>query len=74
MIGVEAPVHNLPEFQGRPIILMRPAMLKSRSCDVSFFTPLHDALRSRVTVLRKLPAAEVDTLCDELCAEAEKLS
>jgi hypothetical protein len=73
MIGVEATVHDLPDFRGRPVILMRPARLGSRSCDAGFFSPLHDALRSRVTVLRQLPPTEVDALCDELRAEAEKL-
>ena len=73
MIGVEATVHDLPEFRGQPLILMRPAMLGSRICDATFFSPLHDALRSRVTVLRRLPPAEVDALCDDLRSEAEKL-
>jgi hypothetical protein len=73
MIGVEAPVHDLPAFRGRPVILMRPALLGHRGCDVGFFAPLHGALRSRVTVPRQLPPAEVDALCDDLGAEAEKL-
>lgn len=73
MLGVEATVHNLPEFRGQAILLMRPKMLGSRLCDMTFFAPLHDALRSKVTVLRKLPAAEVDVLCEELRAEAEKM-
>lgn len=73
MIGVEATVHDLPEFRDRPVILMRPAMLGHRGCDVRLFSPLHDALRSQVTVLRQLPPAEVDALCDDLCAEAETL-
>jgi hypothetical protein len=73
MIGVEATVHDLPEFRGQAILLMRPKLLGSRLCDISFFAPLHDALRSRVTVLRKLPAVEVDSLCQDLRAEAEKL-
>jgi hypothetical protein len=73
MIGVEATIHDLPEFQGRLVILMRPARIGSRNCDVSFISSLHDALRSRATVLRQLPAAEVDALCDDLRAGAEKL-
>jgi hypothetical protein len=73
MIGVEATVHDLPEFRGQAILLMRPKLLGSRLCDMNFFPPLHDALRSRVTVLRKLPAVEVDSLCQGLRAEAEKL-
>ena len=68
MIGVEATVDNLPEFRGRPVILMWPARFGSRQCDLNFFAPLHEALRSRVTVVRQLPPAEVDTLCDELRA------
>jgi hypothetical protein len=71
MIGVEAPVSDLPKFRGRPVILMRPAWLKSRTCDLGFFSPLHDALRSRTTVLRHLSALEVDALCAELRAGAE---
>ena len=73
MIGVEATVHDLPEFCGGPVILMRPALLGSRRCDLSFFAPLHDDLRSRVNVLRHLPPAEVDALCDDLRAGAESL-
>ncbi|HEX4608862.1 MAG TPA: hypothetical protein VH092_11715, partial [Urbifossiella sp.] len=73
MIGVEAPVHDLPEFRGRSVILMRPALLASRSCDLGFFAPLHGDLRSRVTVVRPLPPAEVDALCRELTAGAEEL-
>lgn len=73
MIGVEAPVDDLPEFRGRPTLLMRPKAFGSRQCDMSFFAPLHDALRSRTSVLRKLPAAEVDALCQELRAEAERM-
>jgi hypothetical protein len=73
MIGVEATVHHLPEFRGQPVILMRPKMLGSRMCDMNFFAPLHDALRSRVTVLRKLANVDVDSLCQDLRAEAEKL-
>lgn len=73
MIGVEATVHDLPEVLGQAILLMRPKVLGSRGCDMSFFAPLHSALRSRVTVLRKLGAAEVDALCHRLRAEAEKL-
>jgi hypothetical protein len=72
LIGVEAKVHDLPAFRGQPLILMRPARL-TRSCSVGFFAPLHNALRSRTTMLRQLPPAEVDTLCDNLRAEAEKL-
>jgi hypothetical protein len=71
MIGVEATVHDLPEVGGRPVILMRPAFLASRSCDYGFFAPLHGDLRSRVTVLRALPPAEVDALDAELRAAAE---
>jgi hypothetical protein len=63
MIAVEAVVDRLPEFRGQAILLMRPKLLDSRSCDINFFAPLHDALRSRVNVLRILPAAEVDSLC-----------
>ncbi|MBN1429720.1 MAG: hypothetical protein JXB07_15225 [Anaerolineae bacterium] len=75
MIGVEAPVDNLPEFHDQPVILMRPKMLGYRGCDIGgFFAPLHDALRSRVTVLRQLPPEEVDALCNALRADAEKLS
>jgi hypothetical protein len=73
MIGVEATVHDLPEFRGQAILLMRPKLLGSRSCDMSFFAPLHAALRSRVTVLRKLSAVEVDSLCQDLRAAGEKL-
>ncbi len=73
MIGVEATVHDLPEFRGQAVLLMRPKLLASRQCDLSFFAPLHDALRSRVTVLRKLPEGEVDSLCHDLRAEAERL-
>ena len=73
MIGVEAIVNNLPAFRGQPLILMRPAMLGNRRCDLQFFSPLHDAQRSRVTVLQQLPQAEVDTLCEELRTEANKL-
>lgn len=73
MIGVEATVHDLPEFQGQSVILMRPAILGRRSCDGAFFSPLHDVLRSRVTVLRHLSSIEVDALCDKLRIEAEKL-
>lgn len=73
MIGVEATVDDLPEFRGRAIMLMRPKAFGFRQCDLNFFAPLHDALRSRVTVLEKLAAAEVDALCDDLRAEAEKL-
>jgi hypothetical protein len=73
MIGVEATVHDLPEFRGRPLILMGPGRFAMRACDVSFFPPLHDALRSRVTVLQHLTSAEVDALCDDLRAEAERL-
>jgi hypothetical protein len=73
MIGVETAVSDLPEFRGRPVILMRPAMLKSRACDLGFFSRLHEALRSRVTVVRQLSAEEVDALCDDFRAEAEKL-
>lgn len=73
MIGVEAMVHDLPEFRGEPLILMRPAKLGYRGCDLGFFAPLHDALRSRVTVVRQLPPADVDSLCAELRAEAERL-
>jgi hypothetical protein len=73
MIGVEATVHNQPPFRGQPVLLMRPAMVKQRHCDVRFFSPLHDALRSRVTVLQQLPQGEVEALCDELRSEAKKL-
>src|SRR5262249_18006512 len=73
MIGVEATVHDLPEFRGQAILLMRPKAFASRLCDMNFFAPLHDALRSRVTVLRKLPAVEVDSLCHDLRTEAEQL-
>ena len=72
MIGVEATVHDLPEFRGQAILLMSPKLFGSRLCDMNFFAPLHDALRSRVTVLRKLHAVEVDSLCQDLRAVAEK--
>ena len=62
MIGVEASVHDLPAFRGQSVMLMRPGRFGSRACDIGFFAPLHDALRSRVTVVRKLPPAEVDAL------------
>lgn len=73
MIGVEATVHDLPEIRGQAILLMRPKLFGSRLCDMNFFAPLHDALRSRVTVVRKLPAVVVDSLCHDLRAEAEQL-
>jgi hypothetical protein len=73
MIGVEATVHDLPEFRGQAVILMRPKLLGSRLCEMTFFAPLHEALQSRVTVLRKLPDVEVDSLCQDLRAEAERL-
>lgn len=73
MIGVEATVHDLPAVRGEAVLLMRPRWLGSRTCDLSFFAPLHDALRRRVIVLRRLPAGEVDALCESLRTEAEKL-
>jgi len=72
MIGVEATVHDVPQFRGQPVILMRPARIGYRGCDAAFISPLHDALRSRVTVLRQLPPREVDALCDDLRSEAKK--
>lgn len=73
MIGVEATVHDLPAFRGRPVMLMRPGKFRSRACDMSFFAPLHDALRSGVSVKRHLTADEVDTLCEGMRAEAVNL-
>lgn len=73
MIGVEAAADDLPAFRGQTVILMRPALLPNRSCDVGFFAPLHDALRSGVTVVRRLAPSEVDALCGELEAEAKKI-
>jgi hypothetical protein len=55
------------------VILMRPGAFANRQCDVGFFAPLHEDLRSRVTILQHLPAAEVDALCDELRIEAATL-
>ncbi len=73
MIGVEATVHDLPEFRGRPVVLMRPAKIGSRACDINFFAPLHDALRSGVRVLQRLTSEEVDALCEEMRAEAAEI-
>jgi hypothetical protein len=73
MIGVEATVHDLPKFRGKPVILMRPGKFGSRQCDLSYFSPLHGDLRSQVILVRQLPPAEVDVLCDDICDEAEKL-
>lgn len=71
MIGVEAAVDHIPESDDGPVILIRPARFGSRSCDFGFFAPLHDDLRSRVTILRHLPPEEVDRRCATLAAEAE---
>jgi len=73
MIGVEASARDLPSFQGGPLILMRPRQLGARYCDMSFFAPLHDALRSRATIEARLSPSEVDDLCTALRSEAGKL-
>ena len=74
MIGVEVTLDQLPEFRGQRLLLMRPARMAGRRCSPGFLAPLHDALRSGVTVLRQLPAIEVDALCDLLRAEAEQMA
>ena len=70
MVGVEVKLDQLPEFRGQRLLLMRPARMAERRCSLGFLAPLHDALRCGVTLLRQLPATEVDALCDLLRAEA----
>lgn len=74
MIGVEATVDALPLVNGQAVVLMKRAMLGSRTCEVGgFFAPLHDALRSAVHIRRRLTGEEVDGWVRELEAEADEI-
>jgi len=74
MIGVEASVAKLPTPLDRPVILMKPRALGSRSCEASeFFSPLHNALRSAVEIRKVLSPDEVDAALRVLQDEAARL-
>jgi hypothetical protein len=75
MIGVEASVAHLPVVLEQPVLLMKPRTIGSRTCEASgFFSPLHNALRSSVTIRRTLTADEVDASVARLRAEAERVA
>ena len=57
--GEETP-YQIPEFEGERVVLLG-APLASNGWDSSFFTNLHDALRSRVEVIEILSKSEVET-------------
>jgi len=57
--GEETP-HAIPCFEEDRVILLGPPVHASRSWESSFFTNLHDALRSKVEVVEILSAGEVE--------------
>jgi hypothetical protein len=74
MIGVEASVAQLPTPLDRPVILMKPRQLGSRTCEAAdFFSPLHNALRSAVEIRQTLSAEQVDALVKTLHAAGDQV-
>lgn len=75
MIGVEASVRHLPTPLEQPVILMKQRLIGSRTCDASsFFSPLHNALRSATQIRRTLTPDEVDATLARLHAEGDKVA
>lgn len=62
MIGVEMELGELPHFEGRPTLLVGPKVFGSRSAGSDFFPPLHDALRSGISLVRELDSGECAAL------------
>jgi hypothetical protein len=58
ILGEQTP-REIPHFEGDRLILLGPPIVASRGWDSSFFTNLHDALRSKVEVVEILSADEV---------------
>jgi hypothetical protein len=56
----EAMPGEIPLFGGERVVLLGPPVLASRGWDSSFFTNLHDALRSQVEVVEMLSLDEVE--------------
>jgi hypothetical protein len=75
MIGVEASVANLPTPIEQPVILMKPRLIGSRTCEASgLFSPLHNALRSAAHLRKTLTPDEVDAVLARLDAEADRVA
>ncbi|MBI3823205.1 MAG: hypothetical protein HY289_11080 [Planctomycetes bacterium] len=55
----EATPRDIPQFEGERLVLLGPPVLNARGWDSSFFTNLHDALRSKVEVIEVLSADEI---------------
>jgi hypothetical protein len=50
----------IPELDGQRIIILGPSLLASRSWDSNFFANIHDALRSRTTIVEVLSPEQVN--------------
>ena len=55
----EATPHAIPFFEGDRVVILGPPIPASRAWDSSFFTNLHDALRSKVDLVDILSVEEV---------------
>ncbi len=67
MLRGECSPVDIPSFDGEAIVVMGPPLVRGRSWNSGFFVAdLHDALRSRATVLAQMSAAEVDATIAKL--------
>lgn len=55
----EATPRDIPLFEGERVVLLGPPMPGARGWDSTFFTNLHDALRSKVEIVEILSSDEV---------------
>jgi len=60
LAGEVSPI-AIPEFEGDRVVLLGKPLPGARSWDSTFFTNLHDALRSKVEIVEILSAGEVET-------------
>ncbi|MDY3553241.1 hypothetical protein R5W24_002335 [Gemmata sp. JC717] len=65
-LPVEGSPSDIPQLDGQRVVLLGPPAFASRSWDSNFFANIHDALRSRVTVVEVLPPERVAAWLDRI--------
>ncbi len=72
MLWGESRVVDLPDFEGVRVVLRGEPVFASRSWDIAFVAPLHDALRESLVLERELPAAEAEALLARIAEAAAR--
>ncbi|MCH5138318.1 hypothetical protein JMF89_14050 [Clostridiaceae bacterium UIB06] len=70
--GELMPKHT-PAILGERVVLIGDNLLRERSWDRSFFSPLHDALKPQVSIISRLNEAEVEGYLDKMVLEKSKM-